>query len=88
VPITKEMIEGTVPFIYNRIGNPKDAFQVVEPFIKRVKFWDKLPLLEYGKRKEDFPEFDEVENEEKPKETPAPILTKEEIELLKAKLEL
>lgn len=58
------MVEGTVPFLYNRFGDKKDALQLIEPFEKSVEFWDKLPILEYGKTKDDFPEFVEEKNKE------------------------
>jgi len=50
VHVTPQMIEKTVPLIYNRIGNPRDAYQVIEKFSSRVDFWGTLPLQEYGNR--------------------------------------
>lgn len=91
--MNKEMLEGSVPFIYNRIGHKTKAEQMVETFRKSVDFWDTLPLIEYGKKMDQFPEFlerDELkEYEEKDGgDEILPGVTKDDIERLKAKLEL
>jgi hypothetical protein len=49
VKVTPQMVEGSVPLIYNRVGNPAQAYQLVERFTKAVEFWASLPLLEFGK---------------------------------------
>jgi len=88
------MTEGSVPFIYNRIGSPKDSFQLIEPFHKSIEFWDTLPLLEYGKTKYDFPELlnesldEEDEDVEDNDPEVVPGVRKSDIEKIKNKLEL
>jgi hypothetical protein len=49
VKVTPQMVEGSVPLIYNRVGHPAQAYQLVERFTKAVDFWASLPLMEFGK---------------------------------------
>ncbi|CAL8121638.1 unnamed protein product [Orchesella dallaii] len=47
--VTEEMVEGTVPLIYNRIGKSSDAPNLVHPFLDRVQFWSGQFIMEYYK---------------------------------------
>ncbi len=90
------MLNGSVPFIYNRIGNNNNdkSLQLIEPFKNSVEFWDKLPLMEYGKTRNQFPEFLEQQQsdtdykDKKGSDEILPGITKDGIEKLKSKLEL
>ncbi|ODM90030.1 Venom carboxylesterase-6 [Orchesella cincta] len=49
VQVTEEMIEGSVPLLYNRIGKSSDELTLAEPFSSRVEFWNGQFIMEYSK---------------------------------------